>query len=460
MSRVFFLASNTTTDPYPVYPLGMAVVSAALAARGHAVRQFDFLAAGQSEAALRTAVAAAAPDYVCLSIRNIDNTDSLRDERGWYLDTPRRLVEVVRECTPAPVIVGGPAFSIMPEAILAHLGADFGIVGEGEHALPHLLDALQRGERSLPRVQRGLVPPVRGADIPAPRFEPELLRFYLAGSGLVGLQTKRGCPYQCNYCTYPGLEGHCFRPLEAEAVLVQLEQLQRDHAIDSFFFTDAVFNDDAGHYLEFVEAILRRGLKFRWASFFSPRGLTREQVALCKRAGLYAVELGTDAACDTTLRGLDKGFTFADVERANAACVAERVPCAHFLMFGGPDETTATVAEGLTNLAALPHCVVFAFAGVRILPGTGLYQRALRDGVVGPATSLLKPVYYVSPQVDAGWLTRTLEAAWRGHPDRLFPPERSDEGLAVMRNFGYRGIMWDRLVTFTERRRKSGPAPA
>ena len=46
MSRVFFVSGNRCVDPYPVYPMGMAVVSAALAARGHEVRQFDLLSAG------------------------------------------------------------------------------------------------------------------------------------------------------------------------------------------------------------------------------------------------------------------------------------------------------------------------------------------------------------------------------------------------------------------------------
>ena len=43
MSRVFLLSSNISTDPYPVYPLGMAIVAGALQQAGHTVQQFDFL---------------------------------------------------------------------------------------------------------------------------------------------------------------------------------------------------------------------------------------------------------------------------------------------------------------------------------------------------------------------------------------------------------------------------------
>ena len=49
MSRIFLISSNTTIDPYPVYPVGMAIIASALAEAGHEVRQFDFLVAEQSD---------------------------------------------------------------------------------------------------------------------------------------------------------------------------------------------------------------------------------------------------------------------------------------------------------------------------------------------------------------------------------------------------------------------------
>jgi hypothetical protein len=46
MSKVFLLSTNSMTDPYPVYPLGMALVASSLTSAGHQVRQFDFLTQG------------------------------------------------------------------------------------------------------------------------------------------------------------------------------------------------------------------------------------------------------------------------------------------------------------------------------------------------------------------------------------------------------------------------------
>jgi hypothetical protein len=167
-----------------------------------------------------------------------------------------------------------------------------------------------------------------------------------------------------------------------------------------------------------------------------------------KRAGLYAVELGTDAACDTTLAALGKGFTFADALAVNRACVAERLPCAHFVMFGGPDESMATVAEGLANLAQLEHAVVFAFSGIRILPGTPLLARAIKDGLVDADSSLREPVYYQSPALDGEVMNAMITAAFRKRRDRVFPPAEMQKRLAIMYRFGYRGLLWDTLIKF------------
>ena len=146
MSSVFLLSCNTATEPYPVYPLGMSVVAAGLQAAGHRVRQFDWLASGRDRTALAAALEECAPDYVGLSLRNIDNVDSLAGEEHWYLGQARELAAFMRGICAAPFVVGGPAFSIMPHAVLEFLGADYGVCGAGEDAMPELIAALENGE--------------------------------------------------------------------------------------------------------------------------------------------------------------------------------------------------------------------------------------------------------------------------------------------------------------------------
>jgi len=165
------------------------------------------------------------------------------------------------------------------------------------------------------------------------------------------------------------------------------------------------------------------------------------------------VELGTDAACDQTLRGLDKPFLWTAAESANTIFAEAKLPCANYIIFGGPGETNATVVEGLANLRKLEYAVVFAFSGLRIFPGSSLHERAIQDGIISRDRDLFKPVFYISPEVDKAAMEAQLIAAWDGQKNRIFPPEEGALVIATLRSFGWQGLLWDKLVNFRRGKR-------
>ena len=447
MSRVFFISSNTMTDPYPVYPLGMAVVAGALTRAGHDVLQYDMLAHEYSLPKLLRQINDFTPDVLAISLRNIDNVDSFSGEDGWYLKEVKELIADIRQVVNIPVVVGGPALTILPEEIAAYLQVDYAVIGEGERSMPELVAELAAGENVPQVVQRST--PLPGDSFSPPLYQRELVDYYLQQSGMVNLQTKRGCPHRCTYCSYPHLEGAQFRHRSPRLVVDELERLKREHGVERVFFTDSVFNDPRKEYLGLVEEMLSRNLEMGWAAFFRPQHLDRKELALMKRAGLYALELGTDAASDQTLAGLDKRLTFADIFAVNQACLEEQLPAAHFVMFGGPDEDDASLEEGLKNMSRLGQAVVFAFSGIRIHPEAPLHQQAIDDGVISADTLLLKPVYYFSPKLNRTEMEARIEEDFSSNRNRVFPPYKGAERLDVMKKFGFRGLMWDRLVRFS-----------
>jgi lipid biosynthesis B12-binding/radical SAM protein len=450
MSKFFLISANVNTDPYPVYPLGMAVIAAALVTAGHRVWQYDYLAAGGSDHGLEEALKEFAPDFVGVSLRNIDNVDSFSAEQGWYLAEIRVLTEIIRQKTVAPIILGGSGFSILPEEILDYLVADYGVVGEGERIICDLIEKLEEG-RPVPRISKSHKHLLNGKEMISPRWEKDLINFYIERSGMVNLQTKRGCFYNCHYCSYPILEGSRLRIKEPEMVVDEIKKLKEMFGVDTIFITDSVFNDPFGHYLILAEEIVKHKLNIRWYGFFRPYGIGSKELNLLKRSGLCAMEAGTDAACDLTLAGINKQFAFADVVEFNRACIKEKIPVAHYIMFGGPDETMNTVIEGLKNIQKLENCVVFAFCGIRLHPDTEIYTRALREGILSAKDSLLKPVYYFSPNLDLAGMNQRITMAFRGRRDRIFPPSEGLIRLAAMNRFGYRGLLWDKLVSFKDR---------
>ena len=446
--KILLVSCNPVVAPYPVYPLGMAVIANALRGAGHSVRQHDMLAGAFSLEKLREAVAAESPEMIGISFRNLDNVNACNE--AWYVDQLAQLVAALRAASPAPIVLGGPGFSVMPDQVLAASGADYGIVGEGERLIVELADQLARGARPAPRIWRA------GASLDAagmvpPAYDDSILSFYMQSGGVTPLQSKRGCPHRCAYCTYPLLEGHRIRPRDCDQVVDDVLALQAKGA-KQIFFTDSIFNDQVGHYRELISAMRRRNVHIPWTGFFRPEVLSPEILADMKATGLNAVELGSDATSDATLREMGKDFTFAEVKAVHDRFIEAKLTVSHYFMMGGPGETRATVQEGIANVLQLKGAASFIFLGVRILPGTPLEARARRDGVLREETDLLHPVYYFSPEIEREWLHETLVEAFKKHRHVVYPPDAMDSGLAFLHRLGYTGMSIDLLLKQCDRR--------
>ncbi len=392
--------------PDPVFPLGLSCVSAALRRAGHHTRWFDCLAGGDSPGAV---LAEYRPDYVGISVRNIDDVQIRRQET--FFDPLAGICEAVRRTHPCPVILGGSGFSLFPERLLEHSGADFGIQGEGEDSLPALIAALSRGEayEDVPglvfRQNGGIkVNPPRPASAhlvlgPADRPEP-MTTPYLQAGGMLNLQTQRGCAHVCTYCTYPLIEGRATRRRPPEVVAEEMAQLHAAGARYAFI-VDSVFNSSPQHVVETCEAMLRRGVGLRWGCFLRPQGLTRDLVRLMARAGLSHIEFGSDSLCDAVLAAYAKQLTFADILQASESAKAAGIDYCHFLICGGPGETMETLAASFENSRRLPEAVILAVVGMRIYPRTALWHRAIREGVIRAELDLLRPAYYLAPGLES-----------------------------------------------------------
>lgn len=441
--RVLLISSNVAEAPYPVYPLGMSMIAAAVKADGHEVTCFDFFQNMMSLTALAERIEREKPDVLGLSIRNIDNVNLMNEER--YLEKIGEIVNCAHRTSSAKVVLGGTAFSIFPEEIMKKSGADYGVVGEGEELFRKILKDGETGHWPDGGTIFRSEPHLEGRSIPSAAYDDQLLSFYLQKGGLAALQTKRGCPLRCAYCSYPSLEGSRLRSRDPVQVADDMEYLAANHRVDSIFFTDSVFNDDSGLYLEVIKEINRRQLRIPWSAFFKPSGINPEIVELLKNSGLRSVEMGSDAATDTTLAGQRKSFNWTEVVQANDQFMKAGIPTAHYFMFGGPDETPETVKRGIENICDLSCTMAFVFMGVRILPDTWIRELAVRENIIGPQESLLDPVYYISPALERNWLEQTLQEAFNDSRRIMFPPDRFDDRLRKLHELGWTGALWDLL---------------
>jgi radical SAM superfamily enzyme YgiQ (UPF0313 family) len=338
------------------------------------------------------------------------------------------------------------------------LGIPFGIVGEGEEAFRALASGLELG-REAPDLPNLLAPgriPARprppGATFTEEGGLParELLdnRRYLELGGMGNIQTKRGCPFSCIYCTYPCISGSSLRLRSPEGVAGEMALLSRRFGVDHVFFVDDIFNWPHAHALAICESIAARAPGVGWSCFATPLGMTPELARAMKRAGCRGVEFGTDAGSSRMLASLGKPFSLDDVERASGACREAGLPDAHYLIFGGPGETPETLSETFDFFDRIRPRAVLALPGVRIYPNTPLHRIAVEEGTVEREDDLLAPAFYVSPSVGAENLLERVERHARSRSNWVVPGLgiRSDPAiLSALRRKGHRGPLWDML---------------
>jgi radical SAM superfamily enzyme YgiQ (UPF0313 family) len=450
--RVLVVSANREREPYPVAPLGAAYVAGALERAGHEARILDLCFV--EDGSIAEAVADFRPDLIGLSVRNIDNLTY--GKSVCYLPGIRRLVDLIKGSSSAPVIAGGSGFSIFPEETLRYLGLAAGIAGEGERAFVMLAEAFQYGGSldSIPnlcrivdgRFVRNAPGCVGGFSGPERRLLENSRYMELGGMG--NIQTKRGCPFSCSYCTYPAIEGRELRLRPADEVAEELKEARLRDGVGYFFFVDDIFNFPEGHAMAVCEELIRREAGVDWTCFATPLGMTAEMAGLMKRAGCRGVEFGSDGGSEKTLAALGKGFSVRDIAHAVSCCAGVDLPNAHYIIMGGPGEDMDTIRETFGLFDRVRPTAVIALMGVRIYPDTPLRQRAVWDGVITEDQSLLEPAFYLTRSLSPASLVDTVAANAADRFNWVVPAldMRCDAGLlALLRKRGKRGPLWDLL---------------
>ena len=399
--NLLLVSANRERDPYPVFPIGLAYLAGPLAEAGHTLSVLDLCFEQDQEEAVSAALAGNHPNAIIISLRNLDNV-TWPGSRS-YLPG---LCTIVKACRAyGTVIVGGSGFSLMPLEVLAAVGADYGIAGEGEEVLPRLLARIESGADAsdLPGVvvagASSFVPPRLISRIYTPERSLFNVARYHSEGGMANVQTKRGCPFSCTYCTYPHLEGCVIRLRPVGEILTEIRTLVHDCGVSYLYFVDDIFNYPPDFASKLCRGMKAEKLPVNWSAFINPDFITHELMDDMLAAGCDAVEFGSDSGSPLMLKNLRKSFTVEDLRMASRLCKDMGMDFAHYMLFGGPGETRDTIMESFALMDEVEPTAVITMTGIRIYPHTALHRTAIEEGFIQESTSLLKPAFYISPPI-------------------------------------------------------------
>jgi radical SAM superfamily enzyme YgiQ (UPF0313 family) len=278
------------------------------------------------------------------------------------------------------VVMGGIHVSMEPDEALAH--ADTVIVGEAEELWPRFIEDFRRGA---PRALYRCDAPPSLDRLPAPRFtllDPHrYLTLQRTGVArllplpLIPVQTARGCPHHCDYCSVTSFSGNRYR---ARPVADVVEEVRALDARGCLFVDDNIFAHPS-RAKELFRALTP--LKVTWVGQGTLSAAEDpELLRLARASGCVAVLVGMESISAATLTSVGKPFNVVDhyplqIRRFRDAGIALMAS----MMFGLDGEPPTVFDE--THRFLMEHRVPYAlWQPLMPLPGTRLLERFRDQG--------------------------------------------------------------------------------
>ena len=267
------------------------------------------------------------------------------------------------------VVMGGIHVSLNPDEAENH--ADAVVIGEAEELWPKIIADVRKGHLRR-RYQQTHYPDMSYSALP--RYDLVDSQKYISPpsvkANLIPIQTARGCPYCCDFCSVVQFQGRRFRMKSIPHVIKEIEACGSDY----LFFSDDNVIGDIERAREFFKAIAPLNVKWM-GQFPSTIGRHPELIDLAAKSGCFLLFVGFETIVPESLKEVGKSFN----QRQNYHDVVRRILDAGITPFGsfafGFDHDDPDVFERTLDFAENSHMPLVSFFVLTPLPGTVLYQR-------------------------------------------------------------------------------------
>jgi radical SAM superfamily enzyme YgiQ (UPF0313 family) len=314
-----------------------------------------------------------------------DQTESLLAAKDYdvvgitgYTSGATRAYELAASCRKRgiPVVMGGPHASACP--VEAAEFVDSVAVGECDNVWPEIIEDVQ--SQKLQKIYMGKLSDLEetGYGGANQEIQPINGRYHVSG-----IQTSRGCPVGCEYCSVTNFNG---APIRRRRIGDIVEEWNRTRKGFMFVVDDNFFGVGEKHAewaKELLRALIKHGKKRHWFSQTTINmGDDDEGMRLAYKAGCRGMFVGFESFNSASLQNYHKGINRKNLDRYHELVGGfHRAGIAVFggFIIGSDDDTVETVAD--TALAAARLGVdIIQITNLTPLPGTKLYDRFKESG--------------------------------------------------------------------------------
>jgi radical SAM superfamily enzyme YgiQ (UPF0313 family) len=350
-------------------PIGLESVAAALLSQ-HEVRLLDM----RLEPGLCQELAIFKPDAVGVP------ASFTSDVYNTY-----QVLDIVREHDPRIfTFVGGVHATMMPSDFREK--ADAVVLGEGEMGTPELLRcweegrpldnvtglAFRRGAEWIQTPDRPLMRDLNEGPLPAHFLTAKYLPHYFMASRrpCASVETARGCPYRCNFCSVTRFFGHSYRPRSTQRVIEELKQIK----CEEVFITDDNALASPAHAESLADEIKKSGIQKRYMIQVRADSAVEHRDLLLKwqEVGLEGVFIGFESITQKGLDDLSKHLKVDYVERSIETLQQMGINVMGSFMVSSESEKEDFAA--LRSFVKRTRVQIPVFSVLTPFPGTEIYK--------------------------------------------------------------------------------------
>lgn len=274
-----------------------------------------------------------------------------------------------------PTVMGGIHVSMMPEEALHY--CDVVVVGEAETVWSKVLSDFESG--CLKEQYQGVWESLD--NLPMPRRDILKNQYYGWGS----IQTSRGCPMNCAFCSVTAFNGRRFRRRPLEAVIAELETIPQKKVLITDDNIIGYGKEDLEWARVFFSRILEKGIK---KTFFAQASIQFGEDAafarLASRAGLKIIFVGMESINPRTLSAFKKEINLKRLQKTQYKALIETIRKAGIVFLGafvlGGDEDDPSVFHATLDFIRASRIDVLQVTKPTPLPGTQLWHSLKEEG--------------------------------------------------------------------------------
>lgn len=283
-----------------------------------------------------------------------------------------KVAEIYRDKN-IPVVMGGIHASLLPEEAAKYV--DCVVVGEAEGVWSRVIADFESG--NLKKIYKSKK--IDLSQMPIPRHD-----LFHKGYMFGAIQTARGCPMDCEFCSVTSFNGHTYRQRPVENVLDEIEKIPQD----LFFFVDdniiGYGESSSMRAIDLFKGMINRGIKKDWFCQASLNFADDEEVLkYAAKSGCRMVVLGLEAENTESLKDANKNLNlkmgvnsyekiFAKIHKYEIAVIGAFVY--------GFDSDTPEMLDNRTDYIIKSGVDAIQTTFLTPLPGTRLFDRMQKEG--------------------------------------------------------------------------------